>query len=82
MDNDRPDVPLDDLRAAAGNQPEAHDALGDFHAEFGKEKPDPAQLEAHAARLRGFPDVVGPFERWWLDPRVQAFVAELNATGL
>jgi hypothetical protein len=82
MENDRPDVPLDDLHAAAADHPEAAAALGAFHEEYSSDKPDPAKLEAHAARVRALPNLVGPFERWWLDPHVQAFVAELNATGL
>lgn len=81
-DSRRPDVPLDDLHAAAGDGADARAALADFHAEYTADVPDPARLGAHAERVRGFDDVAGPFERWWLDPRVQAFVAELNATGL
>jgi len=82
MENDRPKVPIDDLHAAAGDHPEAAAALGAFHAEYSSESPDPQKLEEHAARVRALPALVAPFERWWLDPRVQAFVAELNATGL
>lgn len=82
MENDRPEVPIDDLRAAAGSQADAHAALGAFHAEYERDAPDRGRLEDHASRLRAIPDIVGPFERWWLDPRVQAFVSELNATGL
>jgi hypothetical protein len=82
MENDRPQVPIDDLRAAAGNQADASAALGAFHAEYESSAPDRELLEAHASRLRAIPGIVAPFERWWLDPRVQAFVSELNATGL
>jgi hypothetical protein len=80
--NDRPELPLVDLHAAAGDRPEARAALDDFHSEFSSSVPDRAKLDAHAERVRAFADVAGPFERWWLDPRVQAFVAELNATGI
>jgi len=82
MDNQRPELPVDDLRAAAGDQPEAHAAIGDFHAEFSEATPDAGRLRAQADRLRSFSDVAGPFERWWLSPGVQAFVSELNATGI
>ena len=78
----RPDLPLDDLHAAAGEHPEARAALDDFHAEFSSDTPDRERLGGHAERVRGYAAVAGPFERWWLDPRVQAFVAELNATGI
>jgi len=82
MDNQRPELPVDELRAAAGDVPEAHAAIGDFHTEFSAEAPDAERLAAHADRLRSFSDVAGPFERWWLSPGVTAFVAELNATGI
>jgi hypothetical protein len=82
MSDERPSLPLDDLRSAAGDHPEAHAALENFHGEFSSETPDRARLSEHAESVRGFAAVAGPFERWWLDPRVQAFVAELNATGL
>jgi len=78
----RPPVPLDDLHAAAGDRAEAKAALDDFHAEYASAAPDRERLHAHAERVRAFADVAGPFERWWLDPRVQAFIAELNAAGL
>jgi hypothetical protein len=82
MENDRPEVPIDDLRVAAGSEADAHAALGAFQAEYARDAPDRERLEAHASRLRAIPGIVAPFERWWLDPRVQAFVSELNATGL
>jgi hypothetical protein len=78
----RPPVPLDDLHAAAGGHPDAKAALDDFHAEYASSAPDRERLHAQAERVRGFAGVAAPFERWWLDPRVQAFIAELNATGL
>jgi hypothetical protein len=80
--NDRPELPLVDLHTVAGDRAEARAALDDFHSEFSSSTPDRAKLDEHAARVRAFADVAGPFERWWLDPRVQAFVAELNATGI
>jgi hypothetical protein len=82
MENQRPDVPIEALRTAAGDHPEAAAALSAFHAEYASDEPDPKALEAHANRLLDFPALVGPFERWYLEPRVQAFLAELSATGL
>jgi len=79
---ERPDVPLEDWRRAAGEHPEANAALDAFHSEYSSDAPDRERLGGHVERVRGFADVAGPFERWWLDPRVQAFVAELNATGI
>jgi len=82
MENQRPDVPVEELRAAAGDAPAAHGAIGEFHAEYSADSPDPERLQAHARRLQGFSEIAGPFERWWLSPNVQAFVSELNATGI
>ncbi len=79
---DRPDLPLPTLRSAAGDHADAHAALDDFHAEFTGATPSPERLGSHAERLRGFAAVAGPFERWWLDPKVQAFIAGLEATGV
>jgi L-fuculose-phosphate aldolase len=77
-----PELPVSDLRTAAGDHPEARAAVDAFHAEFSGQSPDAARLHDHAERMRTYDNVAGPFERWWLDPRVQAFVAELNATGI
>jgi hypothetical protein len=79
---DRPELPLGDLHEAAGDRADERAAVDEFHSEFSSPAPDRARLDAHAARLRAFASVAGPFERWWLDPRVQAFIAELNATGI
>ncbi len=82
MDQQRPDVPIEEFRAAAGDHPESHAAIGEFHSEFSSAAPDPAAIAAHAEKLRAYPTLVGTFERWYLNPRVQAFLAELTATGI
>jgi len=81
MNDPRHPLPYDELHAAASDD-ETRAALADFHGEYSRERPDARQLHAHAERVRGSAALAGPFERWWLHPRVQAFVAELNATGL
>ncbi len=63
---------------AAGANPHPELPLGDLRGAA----PDVARLGEHAERVRAFAAIAGPFERWWLDPRVQAFVAELSATGI
>jgi L-fuculose-phosphate aldolase len=82
MADERPQVPLEELRAAAGDHPDARQAVEDFHGAFTAATPDSARVAAHAERLRGYDNVAGAFERWWLDPRVQTFLADLNATGI
>lgn len=81
MSDPRIPLPYDDLHAATQDDA-ARAALADFHGEYASESPDAARLHAQAERVRGYEAIAGPFERWWLDPRVQAFVSELNATGL
>ena len=81
MSDSRVPLPYDELHAAATDDA-SRAALADFHSEYGSATPNSATLLAHAARVRGYAAVAGPFERWWLDPRVQAFVAELGAIGL
>lgn len=80
--NDRPGFPADELRAAAGDHPEARARIDALHAAVGAERPDPAAIARHVEGLRGFSTLLGPLERWWLDPRTQAFISELSATGL
>lgn len=82
MHDERPALPLHEFHAAAGDYPEARAAIADFHAEYSAERPDAGRLHSNAERVRNFPPVAAAFERWWLDPRIVAFVAELNATGL
>ncbi len=79
MPNERPDFPYDGFRV---DDPEQRAALDAFHTEYASPSPDRRRLAEHAERVRTAPGLVGDFERWWLSPRVQAFIAELNATGL
>ncbi len=81
MPTDRPEFPYADFHGVSA-EPEHRAALDAFHSEYAREAPDGARLHAHAESVRGVPSFVGPFERWWLDPKVQAFFAELGATGL
>ena len=79
MADDRPHFPYEDF---ATDDPEHRAAIDAFHSEYGSETPDEKRLREHAERVRRVPALLGPFERWWMDPKVQAFIAELNATGI
>ncbi|MDQ2908955.1 MAG: hypothetical protein M3R44_06340 [Candidatus Eremiobacteraeota bacterium] len=79
MPNERPDFPYESF---ATDDPEHRAALDAFHREYGNPTPNRAELDEHAERVRAAPGLVGDFERWWLSPRVQAFISELNATGI
>ncbi len=82
MSDTREPFPLDELHSAEPDHDDYRSALTDFHGEYGSPTPDPERLTAHAERVRGFGEVAGPFERWYMNPRVQAFIAELHATGI
>lgn len=82
MSDQREPFPFEHLRTTGPEHPDYRSALADFHDEYGGASPDGKRLRAHAARVRAFGALAAPFERWWLDPRVQAFIAELNATGI
>ena len=81
MPTERPAFPYDDFRATSAD-PEHQAALDAFHSEYSSDAPDHERLYEHAEHVRSAPAFVGPFERWWLDPKVQAFFAELGATGI
>ena len=81
--NDRPELPLVDLHAVAGDRAEARAALDDFHSEFSSSTPDRAKLDEHAARVSAFADVAGPLRTLVARPaRPGLRFAELNATGI
>jgi hypothetical protein len=75
-------LPIDELRAAASADPGAHPTIDALHAAVTAEQPDAAAISRHVENLRMTPAVVATLERWWMDPRTQAFIAELNAAGL
>ncbi|MGP6157080.1 MAG: hypothetical protein ACLPYS_06140 [Vulcanimicrobiaceae bacterium] len=75
-------LPVDELRAAAADQPGAHPGIDALHAAVTAENPDPDAIRRQVEHLRDTPVLVATLERWWMDPRTQAFIAELNATGL
>ncbi len=80
--SDLPDFPRDDLKAAAGDAPEAHAAIDALHGELRKKPPNAARISQHVEKLRGFPALWAQLESWWLDPRVEGFIADLNSAGL
>ena len=82
MSDEREPFPFDDLHAAGSDHDDYTNALSAFHGEYGSPQPDHERLAEHAERVRGFGAVAGPFERWYMSPRVQAFIAELGATGI
>jgi hypothetical protein len=81
MPQDPAPFPADELRAAAAHD-DARSEVDALHAELTSGTPDPARIAGHVERLRGWDNLVGHLERWYLDPRTQLFIQDLNATGL
>ena len=79
MENRPPDLPLDALRSG---DPSSSDTIDALHAELGKDAPSAGAISEHVETLRRQPPLVAILENWFDDPRTQAFLAELSATGL
>ncbi len=79
MSDVRPEFPYDRF---ATEDPQHREALDAFRTEYASDVPDASRLDEHAERVRTVPALVADFERWWLSPRVQAFISEINGTGL
>jgi len=82
MNDEVPHFPAADLKAAAAHSPDMLATIDELHAELHRNDPDAARIRAHVENLKGVPAIVGPLERWWLDPRTQTFIADLTAAGL
>ncbi|MDQ6927014.1 MAG: hypothetical protein M3154_12385 [Candidatus Eremiobacteraeota bacterium] len=84
-DSGRPDTPhppYDEIRAAAGNDPQATRAVDALHAELHAVEPDPAAVERHAGLLRGIPVLEARIANWWDDPDTQRWVKAITDAGL
>jgi len=81
MPQDPAPFPADELRAAAAHD-DARTEVDALHAELQSEQPDPERIAGHVERLRGWDNLVAGLERWYLDPRTQLFISDLNSTGL
>jgi hypothetical protein len=77
-----PPFPDDELRASAPANSEAHETIDALRNELTRERPNPQAIKDHVERLSQWQNLVASLERWYLDPRTQAFIAELQATGL
>ncbi len=82
MPQDPAPFPADELRAAAAAHDDARTEVDALHAELQSEQPDPERIAGHVERLRGWDNLVAGLERWYLDPRTQLFISDLNSTGL
>jgi hypothetical protein len=77
-----PPFPEDELRAQAKSNKEAHDKIDALRDELSRAKPSAKRIQEHVEHLNAWDDLVATLERRWMDPRTQAFIAELNAAGI
>ena len=77
-----PPFPEDELRASAPANSEAHSTIDALRNELTRERPDPKVIAHHVEHLNQWETLVATLERWYLDSRTQAFIAELTATGI
>jgi hypothetical protein len=77
-----PPFPEDELRARAKANKEAHAKIDALKGELSRDKPSAKRIQEHVEHLNAWDDLVATLERWWMDPRTQAFIAELNAAGI
>lgn len=77
-----PPFPEDELRAQAKSNAEAHAKIGALRDELSSDKPSANKIKEHVEHLNAWDDLVATLERWWMDPRTQAFIWELTEAGL
>jgi hypothetical protein len=77
-----PPFPEDELRASAPANTEAHETIDALRTELTRERPNPQKIHEHVQHLSQWQNLVATLERWYLDSRTQAFIAELTAAGL
>lgn len=80
--NDRPAVPVDDLRRAFADHPEGLAATDDLHAAWQHESPDTHAIAGHVERIRTMGKAEAVILNWWESPRVQAVVKSLTDAQL
>jgi len=81
MASERPDLPIDKLRAAAGDAA-ARERIDALHRELSSAQPGSAAIKEHVAELRKHGSLADVITSWFEDPRTQAFIDELTAAGL
>ena len=79
---DVPHPPYDELRAAAGDHPQAGESVDALQAELHADEPDPAAVRHHTGILRGVPVLEARIANWWDDPNTQRWVKAITDAGL
>jgi hypothetical protein len=82
MPDNRTDFPDDKLNAAIADDPEARARIEALKRELASDRPTAANIHAHVTELRKHASLRDLVTAWFENPRTQAFIEELTATGL
>jgi PAS domain S-box-containing protein len=77
-----PHPPYDELRAAVGDDENAHADVDALQAQLTQPAPDPAAVRKHAGRLRGIPVLEARIANWWDAPETQRWIKAITDAGL
>jgi hypothetical protein len=73
--------PLEHLRTFT-DEHTGHEDITALENELGQDSPDHGRITDIVDRISGNPDMSTKIQLWWNDPHTQAFISDLNATGL
>ena len=82
MPEDRPELPVEKLRAAASENAGAQARIDALHRELSSERPASGAIKDHVTELRKHAPLTALITAWFENPRTQAFIDELTAAGL
>ena len=77
-----PHLPYDELRTAAGDDPQAAGSVDALQAELHADAPNPEAVVQHANVLRAIPVLEARIANWWDDPDTQRWVKAITDAGL
>ena len=77
-----PKFPVDELKAAAGQDRDTLSRIDALHRELNSDNPAREAIDEHVEELRKHPSLITLLENWFLHPRTQEFIDELSGTGL
>jgi hypothetical protein len=77
-----PHPPYDELRSAAGANPEAAKSVEALHAELHAPTPNPEAVRKNVSLLRGIPVLEARIANWWDDPNTQRWMLLITDQGL
>ena len=82
MPDNNPDFPADKLHAAIPDDPDARARIDALKRELASDRPTAANIRTHVTELRKHASLRDLVTAWFENPRTQAFIDELTATGL